>query len=115
MCNFCFNIEYEKFATQIDFVEFDLLLNKKLEAKILVVLGLREHRKLVSDYIYKCTKCDVIWCLSSPDNAWRGYFLKERNANKLIKKLKDNQEKKDKGCLMVLCITIIIILILAFI
>lgn len=114
MCDFCFNNEYEKFSTYKDFDKFELLLNEKLKEKTLITFDTRNNSKSASDYLYKCIKCDVLWCLSIPDNAWRGYLLKRSHANKFLKKIKNKQEKEKKGCLIILFVIIITILIFTF-
>ena len=46
--------------------------------------------------------------MSTPENAWRGYFLTEQNAVEYVNKLKVSNKKKRYGCLIILALIIAI-------
>jgi hypothetical protein len=79
MCNFCFEIEIESFQSEKDWLEFDLLLTKKLGNGIMKNIKFVHDGKRDKDdgeYIYVCLKCGQKWKLRDPDYSFRGYFLK---------------------------------------
>jgi hypothetical protein len=45
--------------------------------------------------------------MSIPDNAWRGYFLTERNAIEYYEKIKTPDKKKKDGFFIILFLIII--------
>ena len=110
MCNSCFNNEYEKFPSQENFNKFEIELDKKLQKKNLEPIIEKNHKNNL-DFSYKCIKCNTIWHLSTPDNAWRGYFLTKENANKYLEKLRKKQQKGSIGCWLILLLIVSTILI----
>jgi hypothetical protein len=79
MCNFCFEIEYNFFPSEKEWLKFDLDLTKKIGDNKMKEIefnhdGVRD--KDDGEYIYKCLTCNQKWKLKEPDNFFRGYFLK---------------------------------------
>ncbi len=78
MCDKCFNDEIKSFATQVDFEEFDLTLTKKIANDKSMKMGafVNIAWKDIGYQVYECLVCGQLWKLSTPDNAYRGYFLR---------------------------------------
>ena len=112
MCKDCFESEYYKFNSSAEFDKFNDEFDSKISRTILFVSAEKYRTDLHN--VYKCKSCEEIWWLSDPDNHWRGYFLKEKNAKKFI----DDDERKGNlikyGCLIVL-VFLIFILVKVFI
>ena len=56
-------------------------------------------------------KSGKTYCLSTPENAWRGFFLEESKAKHYIENLRKTDQKKRIGCGVILTILISIALI----
>jgi hypothetical protein len=82
MCKDCFEKEYYKFNYS---EEFDVFL-EEFNSKIAKTVQFVSTEKYKTNFhgIYKCTSCHEVWWLSEPDNHWRGYFIKNKNARKLV-------------------------------
>ena len=104
MCEKCFEKEYKKFSSQTDFENFEKILDLKCQNKILEINTQSNEFEDFRMY-YQCTYCNEKWVMSIPDNAWRGYFLTEKNAKKYLLSL--NKENKN-GCYAFLAIIILI-------
>ena len=96
MCKRCFDTEYDGFDSEIDFVGFELELSKRLWKEPAFHL-LQEGGE--QDYSYICDECGEIWCLSVPENAWRGYFLKQKNRIDYKARIKKEDKAMKHGCL----------------
>jgi hypothetical protein len=111
MCDKCFNSEISSFATAKEYLDFDLLLSKKLANEKTV-----KHVRLVKtseiqidtrDYedlgynVYECIICGQLWGLHDPDNADRGYF-KKITGQTVSNDIKAMTSKKNSGCFILL-------------
>src|SRR5574343_632799 len=98
MCNFAFNNDIEKFEDSKTFEKFDLQLDKKRalsqDQKGLVTIDNNGAYLDCYFQILRCNNCGTIWWLSTPDNGWRGFFMRESNAKIKIKGLKTDDNKK---------------------
>lgn len=115
MCSYCFNKEYKGFPSHDDFERFEKDLDLKLrENKVEIYVPTGEG---VIDYElnYICKICNEKFVMSVPDNAWRGYFLKEENALKYLDDLKQSDRKTRNGCLVMLLVILLISLLTLFI
>ena len=94
MCEKCFIQESKNFPSHYDFENFEKILDLKCKNKIHEINT--QPNKLEDFKIYyQCTHCNKKWIMSIPDNAWRGYFLTEKNAQKyLLSLVKENKN----GC-----------------
>jgi hypothetical protein len=110
MCKACFEKEYFGFPSEKDFEEFDLLLTKKLNESGLKYIGNKGRYLKFGYFIYKCENCNTTWWLSQPENAWRGFFAQEKNAKLFLNKLQNGDNKKKKGCFIILILSCLIIL-----
>ncbi len=63
---------------------------------------------------YKCCKCGEVWYLSEPDNAWRGFFLKEANYLNRLHVLRKDKKNKKLGCLFVFFALLLLLLFYFF-
>lgn len=108
MCEKCFDKEIFRFENESVFIEFEKDLNQK--AKFLKLTNSKHEYLNDFHYNYTCENCNENWWLSIPENAWRGYFLTEKNAQKHIKDLKDSDKRKRNGCLIILVIIFLIAL-----
>ena len=78
MCDKCFNAEIKSFPTSKDFEEFDLELLKKIanDKSIKMNEFVNTAWKDIGYQIYECLVCGQLWKLSTPDLAYRGFFLR---------------------------------------
>lgn len=116
MCDACFNYEIKSFPTQKDFLDFDLILTKKLaNDKTIKMLNFVEtSTKYIGkgDYesfgyqIFECTKCGQLWGFRDADNADRGFFKKL--TKEIIDKDYAKRGRKDYGCLIAFIIIILL-------
>ena len=95
MCEVCFQYEISSFPDEKSCTAFDLELTKKLAQ------GNMKYSKLDldmwrdrddGDYIYECLTCGEKWKLRDPDNAFRGYFKKLSNVEKVTTRLTEGQK-----------------------
>ncbi len=114
MSNCCFDKEILSFENFHEFDEFDLILTKRLSKGIIkLVEDLPNERRNSPNYtIYECQKCATRWYLSEPENAWRGFFLKEVTAKIRLRNIWLSEKKNNIGCWVILVITILSILYL---
>lgn len=85
-CDKCFHGELHSFPTEKDYLDFDLVLTKKLANEKTI-----KHRRFVkvgevqidtrdTEHIgynvYECSNCGQLWALRDPDLADRGFFKK---------------------------------------
>ena len=94
MCRKCFEQVFLKFPSYWEFEAFEIELRHKVELQLLLVVQrvaddssvLGELDKISEpEKLYQCQTCQEIWALSSPDNAWRGYFLPSTLVGNYIK------------------------------
>lgn len=81
MCNNCFEIEYNSFPSEKEWLIFDLELTKKLGSQKMKYLEFKNDGKRDKDdgvYIYECLICNQKWKLKDPDYSFRGYFFKTK-------------------------------------
>lgn len=112
MCEKCFDKELLRFENESEFIAFEKSLDQK--ANFVNLINAKDKYFTDFHYTYTCKNCNQNWWLSIPDNAWRGYFLTEQNAKKHIRDLKDSDNKKRNGCLIILFIIVIILIISIF-
>ena len=114
MCKTCFDKEYLSFPTQKDFEDFDLELTKKLKPDGLKYIG-DDGTYLVFGYsIYQCQNCMTTWWLSQPDNSWRGYFAREKNAKLLLNETQLADKRKRQTGLFILTFIALVIAVAIF-
>lgn len=78
MCPNCFPSSIAGFPSYWEFEAFEAELQQKLMQQQLIPLSLALIQKpaaMAPEQVYQCSSCGEAWALSSPDNAWRGYFL----------------------------------------
>jgi hypothetical protein len=113
MCEACFLKGIYQFAS---WPAFDLFDQQLLASDLLQQSRPRDEAAQASlsayepQHYYQCPKCEQVWALSVPDNAWRGYFLPERDALRYVKRL-HRQDKVRRigggGVLLVLLLVLI--------
>jgi hypothetical protein len=112
MCNNCFDKGYKKFQTQKEFEDFDILLTKKLgKGQLNYIKDDGVYLKFGYN-IYQCSECGTNWWLSTPDIAWCGFFLDEKNGIKLLDELGLERRSRKIGCLLFFVIVICLIIYL---
>ena len=79
MCHDCFLDELYQFESASAYEAFETQLRQKLASSLLQAEQNAPIDFTTSPYrpeaYYRCASCHESWALSSPDNAWRGYFL----------------------------------------
>jgi hypothetical protein len=115
MCDNCFNIEISNFDSETQFLEFEKELTIKLGngKSIKAIEQGKSHRSVYFD-TYKCNECETPWCLSTPDQAWRGFFLPYHKCISHIDSLKKSDRLKGIVGIAILLIIIIVIVINLF-
>lgn len=110
MCEKCFHEGINRFETQIDFEDFERILQEKCTSKQIEILDELDTLEVFSTRLYyKCHNCEEVWIMSIPENAWRGYFLTEREAIKYHKQLaSENKVIGIRGCILLIGIIIIV-------
>ena len=105
MCNDCFRHTYYQFESEQDFESLETQLQEKLDNHQLLVVpkdvstlpqDSLNHR--VPEMLYKCQSCMETWAISTPDNAWRGYFLPQLLATSYVTKLERRDRIRGLGC-----------------
>jgi|GEM_PF-1189700 len=112
MCADCFETSYYEFKTEWEFEQFAAMLKQVLRHKFatgqlrelpvdepVASTGQAEQRFL-------CRSCGTTWVLSSPDNAWRGYFLPEAEAAAHLSRLAKHDKYRRLGCLAILLVVL---------
>jgi hypothetical protein len=70
--------------------------------------------KGVSYLGYQCIHCRTIWWLSQPDQAWRGFFLIQHDAQKHIDSIKHNDKKTlYTGIAIIVFVALCVVLLLS--
>jgi hypothetical protein len=112
MCGECFLHGFASFPTYWEFDCFAAdLLDKTAHRKMLLVTprgGAATVRH--PEAVYQCQSCGEMWALSSPDNAWRGYFLPASETTAHLAALGRKQGLKHFGCLLFLLLLLAIFL-----
>ncbi len=79
MCNNCFEEEIENFLERKEWLQFDILLTKKLINNSISYLEFSSDGQRHKDdgaYIYQCNSCNQKWHLKEPEDHLGGFFLK---------------------------------------
>ncbi|MBH8568459.1 hypothetical protein KB206_06180 [Microvirga sp. STS02] len=90
MCPSCFYSGFASFPSYWEFEAFEAELHQKLVHRQLLPLPrilTQGLAVMAPEQLYQCPNCGETWALSSPDNAWRGYFLPLAVANAYNSKL----------------------------
>ena len=112
MCKYCFDKQYESFASRREFQDFDLILTQKLGKEyLLFVENVTLNFGGIGYYIYKCHYCKTVWYLSEPDEYWRGFFLPKKQAKVVLKSLQKKDSRLRWGCVLVSIIVVMAILV----
>jgi hypothetical protein len=98
------NLETEKFISQKEFEIFEKKLNQLIADQKLIKIG--DDTFMNFDfYIYQyCNGDNKIYCLSIPDNSWRGFFLNYEQTKRHITNIKKLDKQKSIGCLFLLAL-----------
>lgn len=112
MCEKCFESNIYKFESEFEFNQFEMKFDFK--NKFLKINNTQHEYLNDFHFVYNCDYCKTVWWLSMPDNAWRGYFLKEENAKKHIEKIRKEDRSKKIGCFILLGLIIFILLFTLF-
>jgi hypothetical protein len=62
------------------------------------------------DEFRQCCTCSQVWALSSPDNAWRGYFLPKDVALAHVQSLHSHDRATPWGCVVVITAGLLLLL-----
>jgi len=114
MCSKCFSTNYFIFNSQTDFENFDKELNSKLKNNLTALNCGKSYKEVYFDQ-YQCLHCMTIWNLSTPDNAWRGFFIDNESISQHIDNIKNDDKKKGLIGLLILIIIVGIIVYLTII
>ncbi len=114
MCNDCFNKLIHKFDSEKEFENFEIILrNKCIESKIVIVEV--DHWAGVDPYEYfKCNSCGETWVHSFAKDAWRGFFLTQKEAIKFTNELREKDKVRRIGCLVIIVILILVVIFQLF-
>lgn len=104
------NLETTKFISYKEFEIFEEKLNKLIADKKLIEIG-DDTFGNYHFYIYQSYYDKEIYCLSIPDNSWRGFFLNYEKAKRHITNIKKFDKQKSLGCIYSLILLICIVLI----
>jgi hypothetical protein len=102
MCPNCFSAGVASFPSYWEFEAFETKLQHKLMRQQLIPLSLaltQEPAAMAPEQLYQCSSCGEAWAISSPDNAWRGYFLPLAEATALQCHQQQRNRKRPIGCL----------------
>ncbi|MDQ3191750.1 MAG: hypothetical protein M3Q58_09160 [Bacteroidota bacterium] len=92
MCKFCFQEIIRGFYSELEFKKVEIEIEKREKDGILTYIGdfggeIKPFIKIagigiggetIPGYrLYLCNKCGIKWKLSIPENAWRGFLIKE--------------------------------------
>ena len=105
MCPNCFSAGFSGFPSYWEFEAFETKLRQKLMGQQLRQLPntrLPEFVAMAPEQLYQCLACGETWALSSPDNAWRGYFLPLTEALAHGRQLARRGRARSMGCLVLL-------------
>lgn len=115
MCDFCFNYDINTFEDNKSFENFDLQLDQKRNLKPnqngLIVVDFNGSYSGCYFQVLKCNHCGGFWWFSTPDNAWRGFFMREENAKIKINGIRKDDHKKRLGCIVVMILIALMIVI----
>lgn len=99
----------KKFNSYKDFEIFEEKLKALISVHKLIEIGISNYKNY-HFYQYKVPEKNEIFCLSIPENAWRGFFLYQEDMRNHVDYLIQTDKKKAKGCIFFLVIIFIIIL-----
>jgi hypothetical protein len=91
MCPNCFPAGFPGFPSYWEYDSFASLLQQKLEQQHLQPVpadSVDSYSLTHLEQLYHCATCDETWAFSSPDNAWRGYFLPLATADQYCRELR---------------------------
>ncbi|MCH2194613.1 hypothetical protein [Kordia sp.] len=78
MCEHCSGFATERFFSHQDFAAFEKAFEKKcLDGTFIRVVNSNQIAQDTSETTFECTHCNTDWVLSTPENDWQGYFLRE--------------------------------------
>ena len=105
MCPSCFASGVTGFPSYWEFEAFEAELQRKRQRLLPVpnapVLNLTTT---APEQLYQCPACGETWALSSPDNAWRGYFLPLAEAVAYQNQQRQRDQTRPIGCLAFLLV-----------
>ena len=105
MCSDCFDKQYYGFPSQLEFKNFEDILDSKTRSNKIKILESNDENKLMDYRMYfLCNNCKETFVLSIPDHAWRGYFLTQENALAYHDKLHSSDKNKKYGSLITIII-----------
>ena len=105
MCKDCFEKVYYGFPSQLEFKNFEDILDSKTRSNKIKILESNDENKLMDYRMYFLyNTCEEIFVLSIPDHAWRGYFLTQENASAYHDKLYSSDKSKKYSCLVMIII-----------
>lgn len=113
MCSKCYSHGCNSFDSEDLFTEFDKEFTLKLaNERIIIPHKIGDTYEGVYFDTYLCKECNTVWCLSTPDNAWRGFFLPYNDCLKYI----DSFKKSDrlKGIIGIALLSAIIIAVVYY-
>ena len=105
MCGKCFLRGIDQFTTWQNFEAFAKILQGKVSVGQLELIDKPTSSTndiMAAEAYYKCSNCQEVWALSSPDNAWRGYFLSIEQANARTQQIETSDRAKRVGCLILI-------------
>jgi len=100
MCPNCFSSGFASFPSYWEFEAFEAELQQKLAQQHLQPVpadSIGSPSLTHLEQLYHCPACDETWAFSSPDNAWRGYFLPLAAADQYCRELRHPSLLKS-GC-----------------
>jgi hypothetical protein len=96
---------YYGFDSYWEFEALDLALTQHLAAGQLVAVAPLQPSNAAAPYQpeawYELPSTSEIWVLSTPDNAWRGYFLPLMEAAAYQQQLRRRDQRGKLGCFVV--------------
>lgn len=99
MCRNCFISGFAGFPSYWEFEAFEAELQQKLAQQLLPLpTPAPMLAAMACGQLYQCPVCGETWELSSPDNAWRGYFLPVLQAAAYRHRLQRNDRSRRLGC-----------------
>ena len=110
MCEKCFQQGRSKFESYSEFDDFEKIIDSKIREGIFTI-NTENHIDNFHNSIYRCTYCNQNWCLSDPDNSWRGYFLRQKDAIDFENKIEREGKIRARGCIIFLVLLILAIII----
>lgn len=112
MCDYCFHLEIYDFKSDKEFKDFQIELSKKLFP--LSKTGLKciedKDEDIEKKYgRYVCESCNSEWWFAEPNDLFKGFFLRKRNAIEIMSY--HNKKNVTVKELVIVLFVIVIILI----